>query len=329
MKKIFISFFLIFTAFTAKAQMSEQVNAILQVGDEVSVFYGAGALVSALNAAPESGGVITLSSGTFNAATITKRVKIYGCAWFEDVENDIYPTNINGSLTINLPEDLEAPHDIYFEGLYISSDIIVRSTIDGLNIVKCSVNSIPFSKTNTRVSVVQSYVRSGMTGCDNLVAKNCYLSLQNLTRLSDESSILIDHCMVVDGYNFDSGASVFICQNSIVNANANYIASGGAKIFKYCVFGRSSWTQTVGSGNNWFNVDYTTFFSDAENTDYADTRTFELANPDDYLGSDGTPVGPVGGDYPWNILPQTPVVKNLELEVEGTQLKVTYDAEVR
>jgi len=286
MKKILLSMIALCCMTVARAQMSEQVNAILQVGDEVTVFYGAGALANALTAAPESGAVITLSSGLFNAVTITKRVTIYGCGWFTDTENGIYPSTLNGTLTINLPEELEAPHDVYVEGLYINGDVNVPSFIDGLSVVKCSWNSTSFSKENKRVNLIQSYIRGrNFSGADNVILKNSYVNVRYIFPFSAESTVLLDHCILTDGYDFDNGSSRFNCTNCVI--------------------------------------------TDAENNDYGDNRTFTLAAPEDYIGSDGTEVGVNGGDYPWNKQPKTPVVKDLKLKVEGKQLKVTYDAQVR
>ena len=327
MKKILLTLMVLCCTGVAKAQLTEQVNAILQVGDEITVYYGAGALASALEAAPESGAVITLSSGLFNAVTITKLVTIYGCGWYTDTENGIYPSTINGTITINLPEELAAPHDVYLEGLYINGDINIPSVIDGLSIVKCSWNTTNFSKENKRVNIIQSYLRSRIYNGDNLIVKNSYANLRYVCPLSTESTILFDHCIITDGYDFDNGNARFNCTNCIIPAG--YVSSGGPKIFQYCAFNCGSWNQTTGSGNNWFNQDWATFFSDAENANYADDRTFTLADPTTYIGNDGTEIGVNGGDYPWNKQPKTPVVKNLKLKVEGTQLKVTYDAQVR
>ena len=328
MKKIMLTLMVLCSTVVARAQMSEQVNAILQVGDELTVYYGAGALAQALEAAPETGAVITLSSGLFNPVTITKRVTIYGCGWYTDAENDIYPSTLNGTLTINIPEELEAPHDVYVEGLYINGDINISSVVDGMSIVKCSWGTITFSKANKRVSLIQSYTRGGrINGGDNVVVKNSYANLNGIWPLSDESTILLDHCIITNGYNFDSGTCRFMCTNCIVPAS--YVSTGGPKIFQYCAFRSGSWAQTTGSGNNWFNQDWSTFFTDAENADYTDARTFTLADPTSYIGNDGTEIGVNGGDYPWNKQPITPVVKNLELKVDGKQLKVKYDAQVR
>ena len=326
MKKILLTLVVLCCTGVARAQMSEQVSAILQNGDEMTVFYGSTALNQAIAAAPESGAVITLSSGTFNAPTINKRLTIYGCGWYTDAENDIYPTTINGTLTINLPDEVTAPHDVYVEGLYING-ISVSSVVDGLSIVKCCYSDISFSKASDRVNIIQSYQRSGsVNGGGNLMIKNSYMYVNAITPFSDSHTILLDHCIIANGYNLDNNARRFNCTNCIVPAGwLNY----STRIWRYCAFSTGSWTMSAGSGNNWFNVKWEEFFSDATNANYSDTRTFTLANPENYIGSDGTEIGLNGGDYPWNKQPRTPIVKDLKLKVEGKQLKVTYDAQVR
>jgi hypothetical protein len=74
-------------------------------------------------------------------------------------------------------------------------------------------------------------------------------------------------------------------------------------------------------------------FADLEegNTNYGSytpNRSFEIKEPETWIGTDGTEIG-IRGGAGWSKLPSTPVVKNLQLEVNGNTLDVTYDAEVR
>ena len=82
---------------------------------------------------------------------------------------------------------------------------------------------------------------------------------------------------------------------------------------------------------NWFSVSNDNIFDPEDGTDfsYSAERTFKLKTPNDFVGTDNTEVGINGGNYPWNKIPRMPVVKSLKLDVEGKQLNVTYEAEVR
>lgn len=81
MKKLSITLMMLCCAIVGNAQVTDEISAILQVGDNAQIFYGADALIEAMAAAPDRGATITLSSGTFNAAEITKCVNIYGAGW--------------------------------------------------------------------------------------------------------------------------------------------------------------------------------------------------------------------------------------------------------
>ena len=328
MKKILLSIVALCCTLAAGAQETDQISAILQVDNEPpQVFYGAGALKNALAAAPNSGGVITLTSGLFNAVDITKDVIIYGAGFEEDVDNGIALTNINGSFSINLPAEIAAPHGISLEGVYVNGDITVKSAVDGFSLTKSSVSQLTFQAAATRCVVTQSYIRYAINGGHDLYVQNSYVVGHTISVLNAESQIMLNHCIITDGYYLDKDYCRFKCANSIVNIGWR----NAVQTYKYCLIPNwSNMNGFVGSSNNWLNVGIANVFEDAENSDYTSSRTFTLKDPENkYIGSDGTQVGVHGGDFPWNKIPGTPVVKNLDATVNGTNLGVTYEAEVR
>ncbi len=328
MKKYLLSIIALCCTMAAGAQQTDQISAILQVGNETpQVFYGASALSKALEAAPNSGGVITLTSGLFNPVDITKDVKIFGSGFEADVDNDVAVTNINGGFNVNLPADIAGPHGISIEGVYVNGDITVKSAVDGFSLTKCSVSNLTFSAAATRCVVTQSYIRYAINGGHDLYVQNSYLRARAITVLNDESFILLNHCIIIDGYNFDNARSRFNCKNCVIYAG--YLTYHNNRTFNYCIIATND-SPGVGSANNWVNVDPGNVFEDATNFDYTSSRTFTLKDPDNkYIGSDGTQVGVNGGDFSWNKIPSTPVVKNLNATVAGTNLNVAYEAEVR
>ena len=60
-------------------------------------------------------------------------------------------------------------------------------------------------------------------------------------------------------------------------------------------------------------------------------RRWEIANPDVFIGDDGTAVGPAGGDYPWDKIPSTPRIISSKIanKTVGGKLHVTVKAEAR
>ena len=144
--------------------------------------------------------------------------------------------------------------------------------------------------------------------------------------LNDESSIVIDHSILRAGGYFYSSNDRFTCRNSILWSP--YRLSN--QTYNFCLSpSNAAFNVNAGCSDNWYNVGESNVFKDANSADYSTTRTFELKSPDTYIGSDGTQVGVHGGAFPWNKVPSTPVVKNLNATVSGTNLGVTYQAEVR
>ena len=327
MKKLLFSIIAFCCTMAAGAQQTDQISAILQVGNETpQVFYGASALKNAIAAAPNSGGVITLTSGLFNAVDITKDVKIFGSGFETDVDNDIVLTNINGSFNVNLPADIAGPHGISIEGVYVNGDINVKSAVDGFSLTKCSVSQLTFNAAATRCVVTQSYIRYAINGGHDLYVQNSYVNGHSISVLNDGSHILLNHCIITDGYNFDGTGARFNCTNCVIDAS--YLNYRGLQTFNYCLIA-PNFSQGGSSTNNWVNVGAANVFEDAANFSYSETRTFVLKNPETYIGNDNTQVGVHGGDFPWNKIPSTPIVKNLNTTVAGTNLNVAYEAEVR
>ncbi len=328
MKKILLSIIALCCTVVAGAQQTDQISAVLQVGNETpQVFYGAGALKNALAAAPNSGGVITLTSGLFNAVDITKDVKIFGAGFEDDVNNDIVVTNINGSFNVNLPADIAGPHGITIEGVYVNGDIIVKSAVDGFSLTKCSVSQLTFQAAATRCVVTQSYIRYAINGGHDLYVQNSYVNGHSISVLNDGSHILLNHCIITDGYYFDNINNRFNCSNCIVYSGYR----NGVQTYNYCLLPNiNDLSGFVGSNNNWFSVGVANVFEDAQNFNYSTTRTFVLKDPENkYIGNDNTQVGVYGGLFPWNKIPSTPIVKNLNTTVAGTNLNVAYEAEIR
>ena len=342
MKKSIFTLVMFCCALMGKAQVTDEQSAILQVGDNVQIFYGVDALVEAVAAAPDRGGVITLSAGTFNGTTITKCVSIYGAGWVTELkptssesplENSILPTKITGNMTINLTDGLEAPHNLRFEGLSFDKQTTVSTMIDGLEFWKCSGANVSFSEINYNVTFTQC-VMSSVYRVNQLLVQNCYVGTIDLTRYDGNSTVIFNHCLVNPDYNYGSNTmwyqtdGWFYFFNCMSTGYQNRLKHG---YYRNCMMNMENLDGWTGSTDNFFSINYGTIFKDAENANYSDARTFELKDElkGTYIGSDGTEVGINGGNFPWNKTPHTPLVKDLKLSIDGTQLKVEYNAETR
>ncbi|MBR6286081.1 MAG: hypothetical protein IKR18_03705 [Bacteroidaceae bacterium] len=352
MKKTLLALMMLCCAIASKAQVTDEISAILQVGDSAKIFYGADALKDAMEAAPDRGATITLSSGTFNATQITKCVNIYGAGWetinmpkdsVHPFDNSIRPTIIVNTMEINLPAELTAPHNIHLEGLRfngIFSPAIGSNPIDGLEVMKCYfAHNVGGNTTalvdmeNKNVYFIQCCIITGMfCAFFDMKLQNCFVSTGGeysiIHSRKEGSSLVFDHCIVGNSRSSSyTDHGPLICNNCIVSITKK----NSSQIYRYCMMTDEELDASfIGSENNWFGLKWSTVFKDAiDNLNYSDDRTFEFNEPSAFIGNDGTLVGINGGSFPWNKTPHTPLVKNLKLTINGTNLNVNYDAEAR
>ena len=330
MKKILLSIVALCCIVVAGAQSTDQISAILQNGEETTVYYGQDALKSAYTAA-QDGGVITLSSGIFNnPGAISKNITIYGIGWEKDTDG-VIPTTIKG-LDYQTGDDATSLHNIVLEGVFVDGTINVRQT-DGMIVRKSRFNTFNVNGNNAKnITVTQCY--GGNVGCGNvdvysLTFTNCYLT-GRVTNVKVGSLVLFDHCIMTysNSYNWnDYSHSRATYTNSIIThrGGSTDIITAGATA-KYCIFVVDGLNANVLSENNKFSVDINNIFSDGgTGVDYATDRTFTLADQDTYKGNDNKPIG----INDWVKIPAIPYVKNLNATVDGTDLKVNYQAGVR
>ena len=82
--------------------------------------------------------------------------------------------------------------------------------------------------------------------------------------------------------------------------------------------------------DNCFQMGKDKIFEDGEDGTYSSNRTYVLKSElsSSCIGTDNTEIG-IHGGHGWSKVPSTPVVKNLSVTPSGTNLNVTYEAEVR
>ena len=331
----------------AQAQKTDVMTATLQHGDNVTVFTTQTAFADAYAAAVD-GDVITLSPGTFNATNLTKSVNIYGSGFEENETDGTGISTINGSITIGVTN--ETLSDIHIEGVKINGSITnnASSPLENIYFKKCYLNDISINSVITNVTFCDCYTGTiyGLSNimANNLLVTNCYVN-GCVKAFQSGSTVLIDHCIITGaiarytGGNItgDLACSAFTWKNCVFtywysssySSNYEYNRVGlGATVYN-CIY-RDSMGNISFTSYDLIQVERgTQIFSDANNDTYTPTRTFTLIQPTVWLGTDGTQIGVSGGNYPWSRVPATPVVKSLQLDVDGTNLNVTFDAETR
>ena len=341
MKKFLLSLMALVGTIAAIAQISDGVSATLQNGETTSVFYGYDSFKDAVAAAPEEGSVITLSPGAFsNPGAITKSMKIYGAGFEKDASNNISETRVNGDLTITSTDEFSPV--VRIEGIYYTGQAVINGTqlVANTEIIKCSFGYFYNRAETNNIIIRQCYIRNWVNGQDKkttaFVVANCWLRGME-PNFAAGSQVSVDHCIIVDSwdsqgpyfytnniinpahyYRFSAGATCYnnVCSNNKLDVGGNNVCEGN--------YDQSLWT------------DCKTLFADGQdNWDYATEdgtpRTWELANPDTYVGTDGTPCGVTGGNFPWNPIPSTPriISTSVDSKSEPGKLKVSIKAEAR
>lgn len=325
MKKFLFTLLVLCYAMTGKAQ-NEMLSAILQTGDQVTMYTGTAAFSNAYNNATD-GSIITLSPGLFDMPKyIQKSIIVYGAGWEEDSENGTtHITTLNGGTEFKTT-DGSTLQNIRLEGLYIKGSIVVNM-IKGMIIDKCWINGDfnysyreQIEDVTIRRSCIWGNISSQMGKITNLTVNNCYIC-GRYAPAGNDTQVMFDHC-IFNNNGYSSATGYY--SNCILNLSS----VGAASTLKNCICTFAEPTNVSLKENCWFGTG-ANIFSDVATYDYSATRTFELNDPDTYSGTDETPIGVTGGNFPWNKVPAIPVVTSLGLTVDGQNLNVTYDANVR
>lgn len=329
---------------TASAQKTEMQMATLQHGDQTIVYYGPNALVEAYNAAPDTLGVITLSSGEFIVPNqISKSISIYGVGFEDDETTGVKRTYLNAAITL-IPSDKidddgntikagRRVNGVHLEGFHCLAININNNNnepIRNLEIVKCNVPVITY-----RVNCYDNVIRqcriinlfaesvANQKESKNLLISNCYFN-GTIRNFPESSIIKIDHCLL----HFAGYGNGYYYSNSIVYDGFN----NSAKSYNNIFMEGASYTGVLSEGN-WTGLKNAgVWAAEGEDGSYAEDKDFALKYPDRYIGTDGTEVGLHGGAYPWNKIPSIPRITECNIDTENAAngtIKVSIKAEAQ
>lgn len=320
MKKFLLSMMALGCMMAAQGQ-NDVVTATLQHGNELTVFKMANALNEAVNAAVD-GDVITLSEGVFNAAAIDgKSLTIYGAGFEDDDITGTRTTKINGQTNIS-----GTISNLHIEGCVVSMGVS-NCNIESLRVQNCNIGGISWSGSGTLLDMMlySNVITGNIYGnssfqFNSVVISNCYVGGE-IAYFPTLSPVLIDHCVLNK-----NGYGIYYYSNSIFAKNDIYILSAET-VVKNCIFYANRSFYAIDQENCYFNIG-SGIFTDGDGGAYSADRTFEIQQPDVWIGTDGTQIGLHGGQG-WSKIPRIPVIKSLGLNVEGPTLKINYEAEVR
>lgn len=327
--------------------------ATLSHNGEISAFYGASALASAVNAA-ENGDVITLSSGQFNAVNISKLITLRGAGMSINTDsiNGHEATIIQGAFTINQADSLEGR--IVMEGLYFSGAIAYSGNVKNAQFLKCRFASF---KANTNATIVNSsFIHCRFyNGYSQNANSNTYFInsiVCNPTSTNTSSNVEFDNCFVkFDGTWGDGNISspwagivvnayyknciVQVCHYysptlSVIPSNCtayNCLGLGNSDLFK-----NMSSRNTTNKFASGISSVFKSYAVTANNNYIIDVYNFDLTDSAaaTYLGTDGTQVGIYGGNLPYDENPTIPQITKCNVASKSSaDGKLSVDIEVK
>ena len=319
MKKLFFSLVAAIVAATATYAQSSLV-ATLSHNGEISVFHGASSLKQAMKAATH-GDIITLASGRYDAADITKAITLRGAGMDEDTISGAFRTHIVGNFNINISD--AATEHLTIEGIYHDSWITISGTL----------NNTMFQKSQFR------YIRTDKD--DNTI-----------------NSFTCIHCYIFSDIVFPNKTSATFI-NCVVSAPQN--PNGGTMEFSNCIIlGNIAGIRNSSLTNCLIKVDYSTLnetnmasycagYSQGQSVFYWINKQtnkrlkqfdalfkagtfYELTDEakQEYVGNDGKELGIHGGNLPWDSHILTPQITKCNVAAKTTaDGKLSVDIEVK
>ena len=306
-------FVLLLSVVGMKNALAQTQVATLQHGDDISVYYGTNAFVSAHNAAA-AGDIITLSSGSFTVpSTITKAITLRGAGVVSDSLAGTAPTIFAQQVVINVSND-SIPFQV--EGILFTNEMVYR-TMYNPKFTRCSFN---------KISYYSSYTMRNAQFVNCIVNYFYFNNAINTTMInsvvwrtynpSDTRNVLFYNSV------FDVGNSAGISAFNSIVVNRVSGSPSATCTFTNCI------GVKIGSGTP-FGDGYCsgcTTYASYQDVFESFTGTFSLEEPfilkdeiaTGFLGSDGTQVGIHGGFMPYSNRPSYMVLKRCNVANKST-----------
>ncbi len=352
MKKLLLLFVALVAGVMSAYAQNELQCATLQHGEDMTVYVGTDGFARAYEAAV-NGDVITLSAGEFSMPAnsyIYKAISIYGSGFEANEETSTEVTKLSEML-ISLYSNYNSQEltGLHLEGLYINGNIRINGSNNAIEklkdftLKKCYVSGSIYNGIDTiENAVIDQCVLMG-TGLhdgysagesDWKVVKSMLFTHSYITGViggynSELSFIWVDHCISKSEFAMNNQGKKIVWTNSLLLGephSGSYASAGSLSVVKNCIIWKNQFDSSVTLENNYIVPLLSDIFTDEVSNAYSPTRTFELQQPDTWVGNDGTQVG-LYGTTGWSKVPGIPVVKNLQLNVDGSTLNVTYEAE--
>lgn len=320
MKKLFFSLVAMMIAAVSYAQNTLVVT--LSHGEDITMYYGRFALRDAMDAA-QSGDVINLSGGAFQAVNITKGVTIRGTGI-----DDNTPTYIIGDFAINIPA--EDANRLSIEGVRCPGTITMRGSFNNPLFMKSQFYMFTYGDPSviknamfTNCKITGNFLMS--YGSNTAQFINSYVSgFDNSYYLAGNTGASFLNCIIFPINNGVRADYIFRSQlnNCIIykTVRSDDYALPASSIATNCVgIGyKDPFRASAANTNNQlasFEEVFKTFTGS-----YSESELFELTDEakTKFQGDDGKEVGWYGGLLPYTSTPSYPQITKMNVANKTT-----------
>ena len=340
MKKFLLSVVCLMVVSILSVMAQNTLVATLSHNGVTTQFYGSSALQSAHDTA-EDGDIITLSTGFFDAPTISKAVKIVGAGMGHQGENINDSTVINGKILID--SIVNTKYKLIFEGLRLYNQFNSRYAITNTEFHKCKLDYWgPFG--------------GAMGSGSNITFIGC--RIMGFTCSTENVTINFISCMVNNAYP-EYSSSMFHFENSVVcmphnrwewtTAGMKYSTFNNCVLFVANADYNKSLPETAtvtnsvalhgdillnisDTSNVTVNFDnfFKTFQGGNELKDNVEYDLFELSDAAKavYKGDDGKEVGIYGGMHPYSSTLSIPQFTKANVAKKAVNGKLSVNIEL-
>lgn len=320
MKKVLLAVVGIMFAATIFAQNA--MVASLSHGENVTYYYGVTALQQAVTAA-ESGDIINLSGGTFDATqtTISAGITLRGAGIDSDNPTYLIKNTSSGDLYIDIPSS--DANQFIMEGIRCQITVRLTGTYSNPYFVKCQFVKLINEKSDDAVTNIM-IANCKITG-DYHMGGTCSTNFVNsyvaLGASYNSSTITAINCVISREYNFeDFHRGEFtncIFYNTTSNNNCYPLSVDNKTTNCVGVSVSRDIFENVQSRTNCPSTQYKAedVFENYTGT-YSDDQTFELTSAfkTAFKGTDGLEIGLYGGLQPYNSTPSYPLISTMNVD---------------
>lgn len=326
MKKILFAMAALFGCIAATHAQSTQV-ATLTHGSDNTMFYGAYALRDALEQA-ESGDIINLSSGTFQAAEIYKAITLRGAGI-----DSALPTYLVNEFNVILPA--EDTNRFTMEGIRCNNKMSLRGTMIDPCFTKCKFDAVTIGwesgdNINNAMFGNCKIINGYKIYKGTIQFVNCYLT--DCSYRQDDSPVTTYlNCIMRQSYPEElKNSELFNCVIYTPTINSgDYFVTTSSVTNCVCINFANPYQylpKSSGCSTSTFAEVFKNFTGE-----YSDDQTFELTDnaKTTLLGTDGSQVGIYGGVLPYTSTPSYPLFTKMNVANKTTtDGKLSVDIEV-